>query len=87
MVACWLLLLQLLYLCAAQGQKSFAKQVPKKVVHRYMSTCVYVYVSVHLFRGLRPEAGNAGSRGDLSHILFRSLRNAIAVSKRTRAPA
>ena len=22
-----------------------------------------------LFRGLRPEAGNAGSRGDLSHIL------------------
>ena len=21
------------------------------------------------FRGLRPEAGNAGSRGDLSHIL------------------
>ena len=23
----------------------------------------------HLFRGLRPEAGNAGSRGDLSHIL------------------
>ena len=22
-----------------------------------------------IFRGLRPEAGNAGSRGDLSHIL------------------
>ena len=26
-------------------------------------------VIVLLFRGLRPEAGNAGSRGDLSHIL------------------
>ena len=25
--------------------------------------------SQDLFRGLRPEAGNAGSRGDLSHIL------------------
>ena len=24
---------------------------------------------MRLFRGLRPEAGNAGSRGDLSHIL------------------
>ena len=23
-----------------------------------------------VFRGLRPEAGNAGSRGDLSHILL-----------------
>ena len=28
---------------------------------------MYVYLSI--FRGLRPEAGNAGSRGDLSHIL------------------
>ena len=26
-----------------------------------------------LFRGLRPEAGNAGSRGDLSHILLEVL--------------
>ena len=26
-------------------------------------------VCVSIFRGLRPEAGNAGSRGDLSHIL------------------
>ena len=25
------------------------------------------------FRGLRPEAGNAGSRGDLSHILLEVL--------------
>ena len=24
---------------------------------------------IYIFRGLRPEAGNAGSRGDLSHIL------------------
>ena len=37
--------------------------------------CVYIYISFHIyiyisiFRGLRPEAGNAGSRGDLSHIL------------------
>ena len=28
---------------------------------------------VLLFRGLRPEAGNAGSRGDLSHILLEVL--------------
>ena len=27
----------------------------------------------YLFRGLRPEAGNAGSRGDLSHILLEVL--------------
>ena len=27
------------------------------------------YVVPTIFRGLRPEAGNAGSRGDLSHIL------------------
>ena len=26
-----------------------------------------------LFRGLRPEAGNAGSRGDLSHIILEVL--------------
>ena len=26
-----------------------------------------------LFRGLRPEAGNAGSRGDLFHILLEVL--------------
>ena len=26
-----------------------------------------------IFRGLRPEAGNAGSRGDLSHILLEVL--------------
>ena len=25
--------------------------------------------SYNIFRGLRPEAGNTGSRGDLSHIL------------------
>ena len=30
-----------------------------------VETNIYMYE----FRGLRPEAGNAGSRGDLSHIL------------------
>ena len=30
---------------------------------------VVQYVHARIFRGLRPEAGNAGSRGDLSHIL------------------
>ena len=34
-------------------------------IHIPMSMCIYIYI----FRGLRPEAGNAGSRGDLSHIL------------------
>ena len=28
---------------------------------------------VFIFRGLRPEAGNAGSRGDLSHIILEVL--------------
>ena len=35
--------------------------------------CIYIYIyvcmEICIFRGLRPEAGNAGSRGDLSHIL------------------
>ena len=30
-----------------------------------------------LFRGLRPEAGNAGSRGDLSHILLEVLETLL----------
>ena len=36
-----------------------------------MHTDVHRQVYTHhiIFRGLRPEAGNAGSRGDLSHIL------------------
>ena len=32
-------------------------------------TCVHLYIYIYIFRGLRPVAGNAGSRGDLSHIL------------------
>ena len=45
---------------------------------RYTYRCMYMYICninkrkyifIYLFRGLRPEAGNAGSRGDLSHIL------------------
>ena len=34
---------------------------------------VYVHIYTYIFRGLRPEAGNAGSRGDLSHILLEVL--------------
>ena len=40
--------------------------------HTYMYTYMYdiqVFLYACVFRGLRPEAGNAGSRGDLSHIL------------------
>ena len=34
------------------------------------SQCGHSFICIHqIFRGLRPEAGNAGSRGDLSHIL------------------
>ena len=45
---------------------------------KHVYTCVHdiyaqiymsEYIHVYIFRGLRPEAGNAGSRGDLSHIL------------------
>ena len=36
-----------------------------------ISMCLYIYI--YIFRGLRPEAGNAGSRGDLSHILLEVL--------------
>ena len=32
----------------------------------HVSSAIYIYI--YIFRGLRPEAGNAGSRGDLSHI-------------------
>ena len=35
-------------------------------MHARVDTYIYIYVC--LFRGLRPEAGNAGSHGDLSHI-------------------
>ena len=34
-----------------------------------LSSWVFQGVFKFLFRGLRPEAGNAGSRGDLSHFL------------------
>ena len=30
-----------------------------------------------LFRGLRPEAGNAGSRGDLSYIFLEALETLL----------
>ena len=41
-----------------------------------------MFVNVHdmcicIFRGLRPEAGNAGSRGDLSHILLEVLETLL----------
>ena len=42
----------------------------------YILVCLstlFTYLSIHLFRGLRPKAGNAGSRGDLSHILLEVL--------------
>ena len=32
---------------------------------------------VYIFRGLRPEAGNASSRGDLSHILLEVLETLL----------
>ena len=40
----------------------------------YIDLYIYIYIYIYIFftyvfRGLRPEAGNAGSRGDLSHIL------------------
>ena len=40
-----------------------------------------------IFRGLRPEAGNAGSRGDLSHILLEVLETVLQLrSARVRPP-
>ena len=33
-----------------------------------MDTYIHTHTHMYIFRGLRPEAGNAGSRGDLSHI-------------------
>ena len=38
-------------------------------MYLYMYICICTYMCIDIFRGLRPEAGNAGSRGDLSHIL------------------
>ena len=40
------------------------------VILRCRCTCVGTRSHYILFRGLRPEAGNAGSRGDLSHIIL-----------------
>ena len=40
-----------------------------------------------LFRGLRPEAGNAGSRGDLSHILLEVLETLLKLRSAHVRPA
>ena len=38
-------------------------------IHIHIHIHMHIHIHIYLFRGLRPEAGNAGSRGDLSHIL------------------
>ena len=43
--------------------------VKSTTVFSFRARLVCCCRKVPLFRGLRPEAGNAGSRGDLSHIL------------------
>ena len=37
--------------------------------HLSLSLSLSVYIYIYVFRGLRPEAGNAGRSGDLYHIL------------------
>ena len=39
-----------------------------EVYHRITAASQLYELAIFLFRGLRPEAGNAGSHGDLSHI-------------------
>ena len=45
---------------------SFLSFLHIHILYLTFSFLSYIFI---IFRGLRPEAGNAGSRGDLSHIL------------------
>ena len=51
---------------AAQLRSSDLGGGPGPISEGPERTSCHIYVCI--FRGLRPEAGNAGSRGDLSHV-------------------